>query len=77
MFKVTTRDVDGSGRNTYKTRKAAIAKFESMYGHSMQTAIEERYYDVPAEKWPTADTVRSMRAVSDYGTVVMFEEVQS
>ena len=76
-FVVTTRDVDCSTRRAYKTRAAAVARFESMLGYTMQSAIEEHYYDTPADKQPKPDTVRRVRGVSNYGTVVVFEEQQS
>ncbi len=69
-YRVTTQDVDCSTRRTYKTRAAAIKRFEEMLGYSMASAIEEAYH-AHTEK-PTPDTVKAVRGVSPFGTVVTF-----
>ena len=74
-FKVKTYDVDGSDARRYKTRAAAIKRFEEMVGFSMQAAIDEAFYAAAPEVRPTPDIVRSVSAVSMYGTRVVFSEL--
>jgi len=71
-FVVRTRDVDGSTSRTYKSRRAAVHRFEEMVGYSMAAAIGEHYHTELNP--PSVATVRSVRAVSNYGTVVIFEQ---
>lgn len=71
-FVVTTRDVDGSTRRAYKSRKGAAARFESMVGYSMANAIDEHYHASEPAARPTPDTVARLQAVSMFGTAVFF-----
>jgi hypothetical protein len=71
-YTVHTRDVDGSDRRSYKSIDKAMARFAEMAGHSLETAIREQFHDTPADELPTVRAVKSVRAVSDYGTVVVF-----
>jgi len=74
-FKVKTYDVDGSNARRYKTRAAAIKRFEEMVGFSMQAAISERYWGAGVAVVPTPNDVRHVEGVSMYGTRVVFSEV--
>ena len=67
-YSVVTRDVDGSTNRKYSTLAGAVARFESMYGHPIATAIEEQYFNVSPS--PALDTLNRVRAVSDYGCTV-------
>ncbi|MBL0394332.1 hypothetical protein JJ685_24545 [Ramlibacter monticola] len=71
-YTVKTRDLGGSTSRNYKTRKAAIARFEEMLGYSMAAAIEEAFYTLPADQQPTPDTVKRVQGVSHHGTAVIF-----
>lgn len=71
-YTVLTRDTDGSDRRSYKTLDKALARFTEMAGHSLESAIAEQFYTLPADELPTVRAVKSVRAVSDYGTVVVF-----
>jgi hypothetical protein len=71
-FIVKTQDVDGSFSRRYKTREGALKRYEEMLGRSIETSIAERYFDKP-DHGVTRENVSSMRDVSDYGTVVIFE----
>jgi hypothetical protein len=73
---VCTFDVDGSTRRTYKTRAAAIRRFEEMLGYSMTSAIWEAYHAIPEDRHPTPDTVRRVGAVGHFGNRVTFEAVE-
>ena len=73
-YTVKTRDVDCTTSRTYTTLKGAIKRFEEMYGHSFEVAIEEFFYanvvhDIPL---PTRDTVTRLSGVSKFGTEVRF-----
>lgn len=74
MYKVSTRDVDGSSSRKFKTRAAAIKRFESMVGYTMQQVIDERCYMMADDQKPTPDTVHRLSGVSMFGTVVTFVE---
>ena len=74
-FVVRTTDVDGSSRRSYRTRAGAWRRFGEMSGHTPEVAISEAYHFLPEAQQPTRETVRRLRTVSDYGTVVAFEEV--
>jgi len=73
---VQTQDVDGRSRKTYKSLAGALKRFEAMYGHPLQAALNEVYFDkdgnptVTAESWLNASRTRTIRGVSNYGTVV-------
>lgn len=69
-YVVKTQDVDGSGSKSYASLKGAVKRFEEMAGMTTDQAIAEVYYD--REKKPTIECLRSLRAVSKYGTVVVF-----
>ena len=74
MFKVITRDVDGKGSRTYRTRAAAVRRFEEMYGNSFNFAVAEDFCDSAIKANP--ETIKCVRAVSDYGTVVIFKQLE-
>lgn len=71
VYIVSTRDVDCSTRKRFKTLDGARKRFEEMLGRSIESAIDETYYDVAVK--PTPETVTRLRDVSMYGTVVMLE----
>ena len=75
-FLVVTRDVDGGSRKAYKTRKAALARFETMLGYTVENAIDEALYDTPPASRPTRETVKRLAGVSMYGTRVAFAEIE-
>jgi hypothetical protein len=75
MFKVTTHDVDHRSSRRYRKRESAIKRFEEMLGRKIETSIDEHYHATPADKRPTRETLKHVRDVSDYGTVVIFQEV--
>jgi hypothetical protein len=70
---VSTRDVDGSTRRVRKTLAGAVARFESMYGHPIDSAIADHFWN--REALPKIEDVTHLRAVSDFGTVVEFDKV--
>ena len=67
-YSVVTRDVDGTTLRKYRTLAGAVARFESMYGHPIATAMEEQYFNV--SPIPALETLNRVRAVSDYGCTV-------
>lgn len=73
-FQVKTIDVDGRDKRSYTTRAGAWKRFEEMSGHTPEQAISEAFHAFPVESHPTRDTVKQLRTVSDYGTVVIFFE---
>lgn len=75
MFKVTTQDVDHKSSKRYRTRERAIKRFEEMVGYKIEHVIDEHYHATPADKRPTRETVKALRGVSIYGTVVTLQEV--
>lgn len=75
VFKVQTRDVDGTApARTYKRFENARKQFEEMLGRTMESAIEEMLWrEVDAgRELPKADALNQIRAVSDYGTVIRY-----
>jgi len=68
---VTTRDVDGSSKHTYKVQANAIKRFEDMLGYSIDIAIAEQYH--ATEPAPKLEQLRYVRGVSDFGCVVSLE----
>lgn len=74
---VRTQDVDGSSRRTYKTRESAVKRFVEMSGHTFEQVIPDAYYRWPEKglPLPKPDEIKRLRTVSDYGTVVTFEEI--
>lgn len=73
-YTVKTQDVDCSTTRKYKTLAAARKRFEEMAGHTMEVAIGEQFYRLTEEgkDLPKVEEVKGLRAVSDYGTVVVF-----
>ena len=72
-YLVTTRDVDGSSKRKYTTLSKAQAYFESMLGHSIDSAIREMLPEM--EIYPTFDTMSCVRGVSHFGCVVAIQKV--
>ena len=75
QWTVKTIDVDGAApKRTYRTLKGAIAYFESMYGHPIENAMDEYFYALvdAGMPLPAVGAVARLRAVSDYGTVIIF-----
>ena len=73
---VACRDVDGySSRRSYSTLKAACKRFDEMAGHTVERAMEEYWYFLveAGKPLPAIETVQCVRAVSDFGTVVVLE----
>lgn len=78
-YAVKTIDVDGSRpARKYKTLDAARKRFEEMYGHSMESAIEDAFYALAdaGKELPTVASLLRLRAVSDFGTVVIFNRIE-
>jgi hypothetical protein len=73
QYIVTTRDTDGSDKRVYKNAKNAIARFEEMFGHSIDNAIVEQFHhwEIP----PTFDEITVVRGVSTYGCVVTIQKI--
>jgi hypothetical protein len=73
MYRVQTRDVDGSDTRVYKTLAGAIKRFEEMCGHTVKDAICEQYHWTSTP--PTVDEAvkKGLRAVSNFGAVVYLE----
>lgn len=73
-YLIHIQDVDGETKDVYEDQAKAIARFEEMYGRSMQNAIEEKYW---LDKTPpTIETVHYVDAVSNFGTVVAYEVLE-
>lgn len=76
-YTVRTRDTDGSNTSRFTTLAAAVRRFTEMAGGTVNDHIAEAYYAVAdrGERLPLIEELRSLRAVSMYGTVVTFEAV--
>lgn len=72
MFYVSTRDVDGTTSRRFKSLKGARARFESMSGRTIESAIEEQHWQAAerGDVLPAADAITHLRTVSNFGTVV-------
>lgn len=70
-YTVTTRDVDGSTRRTYKTAKAARTRFEDMVGYTIEECIEEQCHGRSVR--PAWGDIKRVRGTSNFGTVVCIE----
>lgn len=76
-YTVATQDVDGRApARKYKTFAAARKYFEEMVGYSMECAIAEQFYMREPKDLPPADAVEFLRAVSSYGTVVVYRAIK-
>lgn len=77
QYAVKTRDVDCSTSRKFKSLEGARKRFESMVGYSAENAIEEQFYERTerGEALPKFDEVKRLRAVSMFGTVVVFEKI--
>lgn len=74
-YSVTTRDVDGRNTRGFATLAAAVRRFEEMVGYSTDAAIAEAFHHMAdaGKPLPKIAELRSLRGVSMYGTVVVFE----
>lgn len=72
-YSVATRDVDGWTSRVYLTRERALRRFESMVGYTVEQVIDETYYN--CNHRPTRENVEKLRGVSQFGTVVYFNEI--
>jgi hypothetical protein len=75
QYIVTTRDVDGSDKRVYKTKKAALERFQHMLGYSVECAISDQFYHL--DNPPTFDDLNCVRGVSTYGCVVTIQKVSA
>jgi hypothetical protein len=78
-YTVTTNDVDGSTSRKFKSLKGARARFESMSGRTIESAIEETHWQAAerGETLPTAEQVKALRVVSNFGCVVTLRKVSA
>ena len=79
IYTVKTRDVDGSApARKYKTLAAACARFVEMAGGTIDGWIAEQFYERAdrGEALPKIEEIRCLRAVSNYGTVVVLTKVE-
>jgi hypothetical protein len=77
---VATCDVDGRApARKYKTLAAAVARFTEMCGYTPEAAIADQFYERTEAglPLPAFETMRFLRAVSDYGTVVTIRKVEA
>lgn len=76
-YRVRTRDVDGGGSRSYATLAGAVKRFEEMAGGTIDGHIAETLFVLAerGERLPKIEELKSLRAVSDFGTVVLFEAV--
>lgn len=74
---VRTRDVDGSSTNRYASLAGAIKRFIEMAGGTIDGHIAEAHHELAdrGERLPKIEELRHLRAVSMFGTVVIFEAV--
>lgn len=74
-YTVKTRDVDGSNTRGFATLAAAVRRFEEMVGYTTDNAIAEAFHALAdaGAPLPKIAELRSLRGVSMYGTVVVFE----
>lgn len=76
-YTVATQDVDGSPPvRKYKTFAAARKRFEEMAGMTMEAAIFEQFYMREPKDLPPVEVVTFLRAVSNYGTVVVYRAIE-
>lgn len=76
-YKVRTQDVDGRTAKKYKTLDGAVKRFLEMAGGTIEGWIGEQFYELvdKGEPLPKIEDIKRLRAVSDYGTVVVLEVV--
>jgi hypothetical protein len=72
MYTVTIRDTDGSTKRTYKTKGAALKRFEEMLGYPIANAVEEMFTEEP-DNYPDWTAMPYVRGVSNFGCVVSIE----
>lgn len=76
-YAVKTADTDGGGRRNFATLANAVKRFEEMSGMTIDAAIRDVYWRTVDEggRLPKVEELRSVRAVSIFGTVVTFEAI--
>jgi len=69
-FRVSIRDVDGTGYSNYRSLSRAAARFEALAGHSVKESFDFIQGETP---YPAPDQLLSVRGVSNYGTQVVIK----
>jgi hypothetical protein len=77
VYKVSTRDVDGSSVRKFRSLAGAVKRFESMSGLTIDQAIAEQCHATISlgNAPPPIEAFVCLRAVSMFGTVVELSAV--